>query len=191
MSNSKKTMIIILILLLTVIWFLSLSGALSDLFGKSNSCGGTINNTNPFASKKIKSDKIVYFHTKFFLEPKDEYEEEHEKARGYIFEVKTDKDGKILLSEDYYDPVSCETDEAIFSKLQKIIEEHDLVKMNGVSNYTQGLPPEFSPAFLEAVYDSGEKLDFCFDNNPYDDWSRDIMRLLMDELADCGVIELP
>lgn len=204
-KNSKKTIIIILLLLLAVMGFLGLSGIPSnlfdgvlDIFDKSNTCGGVVNNKNLFAPKKIKSDNIVYFHTKFILEPRNEYERKYEEskyhpgeAKGYIFEIKTDKDEKVILLEDYYDPVSCETDKSIFLELQKIIEKYDLVKMNGISKYTQGLPPEFSPSYLEAIYDSGEKLYFCVDNDPYASWSRDMAHLLRSELANHGAIELP
>lgn len=201
----KKTIIIILLVICVVIGLLSIWGMISDLFDgvfeildSSNIPGGTVKNNNPFSAKKIKSDKLVYFYAKFYLETRYEDEQRYEEsggypeeARGYIFEVKTEKDGKITIKEDYYEPISCETDESIFTELQKIIEDYDLVKINGIYTYTQGLPPEFSPSSLEAIYDSGEKLSLIVNNNPYADWSSDIAQVLMDELRDQGVLEMP
>lgn len=47
--------------------------------------------------------------------------------------------------------------------------------MNGIDEYTNGLPPAYQPSFLLATYDSGEALYFRTDNNPEADWSREIL----------------
>lgn len=147
-------------------------------------CGEIVDKTNHFARKKIKSNKIVFFTATFFLDADGEFE----KSGTYRFEVKTDESGKIILSEKSFYDASCETDETIFIELQKLIVKHELVAYNGICTYTTGLPPEFWPSSLAAKYDSGEHLDFCFNNNPYAPWAKDITCLLAGELAARGKI---
>lgn len=152
--------------------------------------GGKIDKKNPLAPKKITSKNLVYFYSDFFLSPNEN--DEYQKPRSYIFKVETDeKTGKIILSETYYRNISCETDEEIFTKLQNIIEKYNLSSLNGIIFYTEGLPPEYEPAVLTAKYASGEKLDFAIENNPYSDWTREIMQLLMAELETHGKVDLP
>lgn len=143
-------------------------------------CGGTTQNTDYNAPKKIESDKLRSFSAKFFL-----YDESGSEG-DYWFEVKPNEEGKLILSEQCAYHVSCETNAALLSALQKIIVKYELVKMNGTDKYTNGLPPAYQPSFLSAAYESGERLCFCTNNDPDAAWTREVLQLLGDEFASHG-----
>lgn len=146
-------------------------------------CGGRTNNTNPRAPKVINSRELVSFSAKFYL-----YGEYGSEGDGtYWFEVKKADDGKLMLTEKYhfYD-LKCEAGDNLLSELQKVIVKYDLVKQNGVEEYTNGLPPEYQPCFLTADYESGEHLYFCTNNNPQAGWAKDVFKLCANEFAAHG-----
>lgn len=73
---------------------------------------------------------------------------------------------------------SKEDADALLSALQSIIEENDLVSLNGIYDVTAGLAPEYQPGGLRVSYASGETLEFTTDNNPYALWSEQMYDVL-------------
>lgn len=183
MIRFKKNRVLPILIATIMILLLSLFACAKDTI-----CGGTIYRKTPFARKKIKSDKLVSFTAKFYRDGTYEKKYGYIQDGSYLFEVKPHKTGKLIVSENCYYKTSAETDETILSELQKIIVKYNLVNLNGLAHYTQGLPPEFQPAYIEAKYDSGERLSFCITNDPHADWSKDIVHILRDELARRGKI---
>ena len=157
----------------------------SVMFGAGNplAFGGKTVHTDFDAPKVIESRELLFFSAKFYL-----FSEYDSRIGGsYWFEVKADESGKLLLTEKYsFRDLSCEVSAEIFEELQKIIEKYDLVKMNGIEEYTNGLVAEFQPSFLSADYVSGENLYFCTNNDPHAYWSRDVLNLFGKEFAKNG-----
>lgn len=162
---------------------MEIPGSISHGIPTGSVCGGTVNRTDYNAPKKIVSDEIVSFSSKFFI--RDEYNPNRRGA--FLFDVKPAEGGRTVLSEQlaYYN-VSCETTGAIFAELRKIIEKYNLVQLNGTDEYTSGLSSEFQPCFLSAEYRSGERLYFCTNNNPFAGWSKEIFDLFANEFAAHG-----
>lgn len=133
-------------------------------------CGGLINNTNYDAPKEIKSKDITKMSMRFFLFKTWGYRE----GNNYSFSVEKDEEGNIYLS-DYQDKVLIDKD--ILIEAQQIIDNNELVKLNGTSEYTSGLPVEYSPMNLSVDYESGEHLFFCKDGYPTSKWARDFVKL--------------
>ncbi len=187
MINYPKSLNLLLIAVM-LIGLLSLPGCGEKPYkdenphGTDNSPGGVTDNTNHMAPKKITSNKLTSFSAKFFL-----YSESGSEAGAtYLFEVKPDENGTLILSEQYTYNISCETNDMLLSEIQKIIVKHELVKLNGIDKYTNGLAPEYQPSFLSANYESCEYLYFCINNDPYADWAREIFNLLGNEFASHG-----
>ncbi len=146
-------------------------------------CGGVTDNTDNGAPKEIASDELVSFSTKFFA-----YGKYGSDVSGtFWFEAKPDENGRLFLSEKLaFNNTGCVTDAEFLPQIQKVIAKYDLAKLNGVERYTNGLPPEYQPAFLSAEYASGERLYFCVNNSPHEGWSADIFALIADEFAKSG-----
>ena len=156
-----------------------------EILGDGPADGGTVNNTDNDAPKEIMSEGIVNFACDFFLY--GEYGCGTDSAYG--ISVQKDEDGRLILSEDRH-KISCETDEAFLSRVQEIIKQNNLISLNGIDSYTNGLPEEFQPCYFRAEYESGEKLYFCTDNDPQSNWGQEMFALARDEFDKNGITEL-
>ena len=143
--------------------------------------GGTTNHSYQ-APKTIHSSTITEFSTHFFV-----YDPEDDSLSGnYYFILKKSNDGKLMLKEDYKYGIVEEVTPDVFDKIQKIIERNNLVKLNGTDRITHGLPVEYQPCYLSAVYDSGEKLYFSMNNEPRASWALELESTLREEFAKRG-----
>ena len=145
-------------------------------------CGGTINNSNYDAPKEIKSKDIVKMTMDFFI-----YNYWSFREGGYChFEIVKDEEGNIYLSDDFDGNNKISVSKEVLIEAQKVIDENGLVKLNGTSEYTSGLPPEYGPQSLTAEYESGEKLHFCINGEPYSKWATDFFKLFGKEYSKNG-----
>lgn len=149
-------------------------------------CGGTVVHNDDSAPKTIESDDLIFFETDFFRWPDYTYDV----RRGYHFKMVTGEDGGIVISEGYDEKLKCDTDADFAAKLQKIIRDNNLISLNGINKYTNGLPPEFGPVSIKAEYGSGEKLNVYMDGNPESEWSFEVLDLFAKELGAHGVEDL-
>lgn len=147
--------------------------------------GGKTDSSDSKAPKIINSDELISFSSHFFLY--GEIGREFDSA--YDFKVERNSEGKLILSDDCH-RISCETDESFFTKVNEIIKKNNLVTLNGVSRYTNGLPCEFQPCYFNAEYATGEKLSFCEDNNPNGVWGYELLKLSRKEFGKAGITEL-
>ena len=140
-----------------------------SLFEPEPVCGGTTDRTDPKAPKVIKSKDIKEFYASFYLAG--------EWMRGvdgaeFTFEVKQDGDGYIASETE--NGISYPADKEFLSSLQTVIDEEKLAGNNGVWRVTAGLPPEYQKCTLSVAYESGEKLSFTKNNDPYAEWAQKI-----------------
>lgn len=147
--------------------------------------GGVINNSYD-APTEIGSKAIASFKTDFYLSGRFD-----EKAEGgYSFSIEKNAAGKTVLTEDNHFNISVEIGEDILTKLQAIIDDNELAKLNGTDKHTSGLPVEYSPCLLRAVYDSGEELYFSVNNDPEAKWAAAMVKLFKEEFIRQGHEEL-
>ena len=142
--------------------------------------GGQINSPSN-APKTIHSSVITEFSTNFFV-----YDKEDRSLSGHYYFTLKPENGKLILKEDYKFQVQEEVTPDVFDKIQRIIRENNLVASNGIHDVKQGLPAEFQPCHLEAVYDSGEVLNFTMNSIPYAPWAQELEYTLRMELAKRG-----
>ncbi|MBR5967315.1 MAG: hypothetical protein IK001_01840 [Lachnospiraceae bacterium] len=129
--------------------------------------GGVTDRTDYSASKEIKSKDITEYYFNFCIEGKwaPGYENDY-----YAFEIKPDADGKMIASEETTG-VAAEADKELLDAIQAVIDEYNIVSMNGEYRLTAGLDPAFfGPSTLRVNYASGEKLTFTHDNEPDAEW---------------------
>ncbi len=136
-------------------------------------CGGVTDNTDHDAPKEIRSKTIVDFAAGFFL-----YDRWGGRTGGRtcFFTVKKEGDA-FYLKESYGKKEKLLAPPDLLQKVQEVVDRHELVRLNGVHRHTAGLPYEFSPAFLDAEYDSGEVLSFSMNGDPYAEWAADLVDL--------------
>ena len=142
--------------------------------------GWQCNNSNN-APKTIHSSVITQFSTNYFV-----YDKEEQSLSGHYYFTLKPENGKLILKEDYKFRVQEEVTPDVFDKIQKIIKDNNLVASNGVHDVKQGLPAEYQPCHLEAVYDSGEVLNFTMNSMPYAPWAQELAYTLRMELAKRG-----
>lgn len=148
--------------------------------------GGKKDNTNYDAPKEIKSDDLISFKTEFYRNSDYVYD----KTREYRFKM-TKSDGDVfIITEGDDEKLRCETDGTFAVKLQQIIRDYDLVKLNGIEKQTYGLPEEFAPYWLRAEYTSDEKLYFYMDGDPDSTWTGAILDLFATEFGKHGIDDL-
>lgn len=130
--------------------------------------GGHYENSDPNASKEVKSEELTDF---YFNGAPAEFDDEDLAASRYIFKAKLE-DGKVAgeYTAIYRDDPDLKkeftSDKAFMVKLNEIIRTYDLPSFNGLYEITAGIPDEYG-AELEAVYASGESIkaycnDTCF-----------------------------
>ncbi|MCR4791710.1 MAG: hypothetical protein K5871_03100 [Lachnospiraceae bacterium] len=83
-----------------------------------------------------------------------------------------------------------ETDREFLDRIQEVIDKYKLTLNNGLAIYTQGLPPEYQPYNLTAVYDSGERLHFYIKGEPSSEWCLGLRKVLAKELARHGITDM-
>ena len=142
--------------------------------------GGTTDHSYQ-APKNIQSSTITEFSTHFFV-----YDTEDDSLSGNYYFILKSNNGKLTLKEDSKYGIEEEITPDVFDKIQRIIERNNLVKLNGTDKITHGLPVEYQPCYLNAVYDSGEKLYFSMNNDPLAPWARELEFTLREELAKRG-----
>lgn len=158
--------------------------------GKSNNnnyiSGGTTDNTDYDAPKVIESDDLVLFETEFYRDSDYVYD----KNRKYRFKMTKNDNGAFTISEGENEALKCETDEEFAKKLQQVIRDNNLIERNGTYKTTAGLPPEYSPYWVEASYGSSEKLYFYMNGGPDDKWTFDVLDLFANEFGNHGIADL-
>ena len=143
-------------------------------------CGGHTHRQDLLAPKKIDCREIVSFDTHFYLQdPLD-----NSRSGGYAYTIEQQADKWILKVGQKFEETL--TDPTVLTRLQELIEKHDLIRINGLTDYTNGLPPEFQPCSFTAIYANGQKLYFYVQNAPDADWALDIRNLLDEYLAANG-----
>ncbi len=155
----------------------------TDMKNESMMGGGTVDHTDTDAPKNIRSSDLVSFSASFYVN--DDY------AYGgswYAYSLK-EEDGKLMLEESRAYRISTEADASLLMEVQKIIEKHQLAKLNGIDRHTYGLPDQFQPCYLSAVYATGEKLYFSFNNEPEAGWAKDLKKLFNRVFSEAGYTE--
>lgn len=164
---------------------LSVTGAaISPFLGKDQSpiCGGVTDHTDKNAPKEIHSKNITEFETSFFAyDPFDD-----DKTGVFHVNIKPDESGAYVFTirgvYSHEFPVSSD----VLGAVQEIIDTHSLVKKNGGGRVTAGLPFEYMPWTVRALYDSGEKLYFYEDGAPEADWTTAFRNLFLALMVDAG-----
>lgn len=180
----KKFIVLLSIAVLSILCLTGCKdGGCNPINGRP-AAGGRVDNSYS-APKKITSDNIVSFSCKYFLygEASSEFDSIYE------FSARKNDEEKMILSEDGYG-ISCEVSDEYLKALQDLIRKHDLISLNGTDEYTSGLPEAYQPCFLKAEYDSGEKLYFRTNNDPFSEWGRDLLKLSQKEFNKHGITEL-
>lgn len=166
--------------------------ALFNLFGcgrkpltnpdPSTETGGKVDRSYD-APKIIDSKNIVSFKTLFF---KFGIDGSYDSGRAYRFEATRKEDGTPVLAEVGQLGIQCEAGDDFFDEIYKVLCDYSLFELNGQDCYTSGLPPEYQPTSLTAVFDSGEKLYFNVNGAPDDDWSDVLAELFAETFAAAG-----
>ena len=170
--------------------FFVMSGAPGGIPGGIiNGTGRHVDNSDPNAPKEIASRKIVDFEAHFCTRNSigSAWQPGSPAFNFLHMSVRKDESGRLVLAAEGH---KVETDEAFLEEIQGIIENNSLVGLNGTNEYTEGLPTEFQPYTLKALYDSGEKLFFSVVGNPGYEWCRNLKNALCYELARHGIEDL-
>ncbi|MBQ2751322.1 MAG: hypothetical protein IJF25_01980 [Oscillospiraceae bacterium] len=137
--------------------------------------GGTKDSSNLSAPKAITSRDITAFYTSFFCED----DENAARTGRYWFEIGKNDSGTLILTASCSQKGGIAADEVLLEKIQRIIEQHELVKLNGLDCVTQALPVQYSPCSLSVSYSSGEQLYFRTDGEPDTQWYKDFLDLFL------------
>ena len=143
-------------------------------------CGGKVDYSDPTAPKAIESKDITSFSTYFFR-----YNDYDGGGAGYSFKAEKNSVGTVTVSAGSGDD-ACISDASFMEKLQKIIEDNNLVIANGKNTHTSGLPAEFQPCYLNADYASGEHLYFSVNNDPRGQWQSAVYYCFAEEFGSHG-----
>ena len=137
--------------------------------------GGVKDSTDHSAPKVIDSREITAFYTSFFCEDA----KTPARTGGYWFEIGKNDSGTLILTASFSQKGGIAADEVLLKKIQRIIEQHELVKLNGLDCVTQALPVQYSPCSLSVSYSSGEQLYFRTDGEPDTRWYKDFLDLFL------------
>ncbi len=145
--------------------------------------GGTDRQEDPNAPKVIESKNIVDFDIHVCC-----YNKWLGRIEPVCFSVRKEtENGLFILTRG---ETKVETGETFLSKLQEIIDEYGLVKINGQYEYTHGILPEFNNYIITTVYDSGERLHFDTKGTPESKWCAAMRKALCDELVRHGITDM-
>lgn len=146
-------------------------------------CGGTDKHEDPNAPKVIKSKNIIDFDIHVCC-----YNTWLGRVEPVVFSVSREtENGPFILTRG---DLKVETDTSFLDKLQEIIDEFGLVKLNGYYEYTHGILPEFNNYIITAVYDSGERLHFDTKGTPESEWCAAMRKAICDELVRHGITDM-
>lgn len=144
--------------------------------------GGVKDSSDPSAPKSITSRKITAFDSSFYF---DDINNPDNSGR-YWFQISKNGSETLVLSVSGARNCRTEVDTSLLDKVQNIIERHELVKLNGISCVTQGLPVQYSPCSMFADYSSGEHLSFTTDSSPEFQWCFELKDLFFKIFSDKG-----
>lgn len=148
-------------------------------------CGGKTDLTDYDAPKSVQSEELISFTTRFYRQMDFVYRND----RSYSFSMKKLDDGTYQIGEEESE-LSCVTDADFAARLEKLIRDNDIAKLNGIYTETAGLPFEYAPESLNAVYASGESINYHFDGNPESSWNGMVLDLFAKEFDSHGLNEL-
>lgn len=142
--------------------------------------GGKIDNTNENAPKEIVSTTLTSFSCSFY---RDGYDLKRDNG-FYELSAIVNMDGSVTITAMITGEEAAVTlpDTVFMEELQKIIEEEQLALKNGVYRYTAGLPEEFTPSMVDAVYESGETISFYEEGDPEASWTGKLIILMLSYL---------
>lgn len=145
-------------------------------------CGGTVDRSYD-APKVIESKELTSIETEFF------YGENYINAGGCdCLRIKLERNEKneLFLSESYRYGVSTKVGDEVLVGARELIDKLKLAELNGTDKYTSGLPQPYSPVFFKAEYASGEKIYFCMDGNPQENWCNELAEYFLNVFAEYG-----
>ena len=151
--------------------------------------GGTIDNSDKKAPKKIESKDITGFSCTIILG--GDWGEEYLSTGGkeFNFCIKKNPAGDLTAYEEE-SGIEYPADDELLKGLQDLIDEYGLVYMNGTDKVTQALPPPYGEITFIADYASGEKLRFSVNNSPEADWEMAIYILFADWFSKNGIKDI-
>ena len=135
------------------------------------------------APKEIGSENIVAFCTHFY---RNHVNIDYTSGQHYTFEVKKADDGTLILAETEALNIECTVPETIFKDIYDVIRGNNLFRLNGEDCYTAGLPPEYQPESLTAEFDSGEKLYFQTNGDPFASWTAELAEIFSKAFETAG-----
>ena len=131
--------------------------------GGTRVCGGIHRSWESGAPKVIESHEITHFELEFSLVSYVLNDDEDKDFCGY-FELECDLDGDRVVGKyatrkrfDGGKNVTFETDKNFLKELDKVIHEEDVIRFNGYTSRTAGLPDMFGD-YLDVDFASGENL---------------------------------
>ena len=143
--------------------------------------GANTNRTDPDAPKEIASDELKALHMRFFCM---DSEGDGDKDGAYSFDLRQDEAEQWVLTVSGTREGAAVVNEEVAVSAQALIQEYDLAAQNGVYDVTAGLPPEYMPCDVSAVYASGEELYFTYDGEPETEWYAAFRDLFLQALAE-------
>lgn len=147
--------------------------------------GGTTDNSDPDAPKKIESKDLESFHACFYSA--NQFEEE---LTGF-YDITLERNGDFFnLEETESFMVKEVVDKDVADGIYQIIAKYDLAIHNGIDKVTAGLPAEYEPTSLNAVFASKEKIYFRYNGDPEAEWTRELVEYVRDVFVKKGHDEL-
>ena len=172
-------------------WWIVMAGiltALATLFSgcssennPGNSGGVVTDKTDPDAPKVINSKELTALETYYYLNSRWTSSGRHK----FHFILGKDENGSLTITEKEGD-ISLPADDGLVSSIQKIIDDNDIAKSNGVYRTVSGLPEPFRPSYFRADYASGEKIEFTVQNDPGSKWGEELYDLLARYFSENG-----
>ena len=110
--------------------------------------------------------------------------EDDAKSGVYSFELLQNDETQWVLTVNGTQDGTTVVREEVAADAQALIRQYDLAEQNGVYDVTAGLPPEYMPCAVSAVYASGEELQFTYDGDPETEWYAAFRDLFLQALAE-------
>ncbi len=142
--------------------------------------GGNTHHVDPDAPKHIDSSKIASLDIYAFIANRYYGDEDHD----FHFSIVGEDGGSVFAEE--YSGAREKADEALLGQVQEVIERNELTSFNGVYDVTAGIAPEYQARSFLVTYDSGEKIAFTMDNDPYALWAEELYDVFADWLHEKG-----
>ena len=145
--------------------------------------GGRVDNTDPNAPKVIESKDLADFNAAFYLRDRRTKAD----SGTFRFDVRPNAEGSTIVVFEGVSGAEIETDASVLDAIRAIIDENELVSMNGVVSYTAGLDPDEFLCEVTANYASGEKLHFRINNDWTAKWAEQLCDLFAARFEAAGV----